>query len=174
MLIASACSATRFDIPYGGIGGNMNKSNFKPAMKATLHCLSGCAIGEILGLILGTVLVLSNTSTIILSVILAFFFGYLLTSLSLRKMGMGLAAIAGVALAADTFSIGAMEIADNTVMSLIPGAMNAGLVNPLFWITMPISLAIGFVAAVPVNMYLLSKGKGHCSMNDAHGAMHHG
>lgn len=152
----------------------MQNNNLKPAMKATLHCLSGCAIGEILGLIIGTSLGLSNTPTIVLSVVLAFFFGFLLTYLSLRKMGMALAAIVGVILAADTFSIGAMEIADNTIMAVIPGAMNAGLVNPLFWITMPIALAIGFVAAVPVNMYLLSKGKGHCAMNESHGAMNHG
>ena len=143
-------------------------SSLSMAVSATLHCLSGCAIGEILGLIIGTAFGLTNGVTIALSVILAFAFGYLLTSLPLFRMGLSLKAVAAIALAADTVSIAAMELADNGTMLVIPGAMNAGLVNPLFWLALPLSLAAGFLVAVPVNKYLLERGKGHAVVHEYH------
>jgi hypothetical protein len=144
--------------------GNTNKI----AISATLHCLTGCAIGEIAGLVIGTILGLSNPATIAISIVLAFIFGYSLSSLPLVKSGLTLKKALTVVLAADTLSILTMELVDNTVMSAIPGAMNAGLVNPLFWLTMPLSLAIAFLAAVPVNKYLLERGKGHALVHEYH------
>lgn len=131
------------------------------AIGATLHCLTGCAIGEILGLIIGTALGLTNLTTIIISIALAFVFGYSLSVLPLLKVGLGLTAALSVVAISDTLSIFTMEVADNSVMAIVPGAMNAGLVNPLFWATMPLSLLIAFIVAVPVNEYLLKKGRGH-------------
>lgn len=131
------------------------------AIGATLHCLTGCAIGEIAGLIIGTALGLSNITTIVISIMLAFAFGYTLSVMPLIKAGLALKAALAVVVISDTLSIFTMELADNTVMAVIPGAMNAGLVNPLFWATMPLSLLIAFVVAVPVNEHLLKQGKGH-------------
>lgn len=141
------------------------------AASATLHCLTGCAIGEITGLIIGTVFGWGVIETIALSVGLAFLFGFTLSTLPLRKAGVGFFAALSVVFAADTLSIATMEIVDNTVMAIIPGAMSAGLVNPLFWIAMPISLAAAFLAAFPVNRYLLTKGKGHALVMEYH--QHH-
>ena len=140
------------------------------AASATLHCLTGCAIGEITGLVVGTAAGLGNGWTIALSVGLAFFFGFLLSSLPLVRAGLGLVAALSVVLAADTLSIATMELVDNTVMALIPGAMDAGLVNVLFWVGMMISLAVAFVAAYPVNRYLLQRGKGHALTHEYHHA----
>lgn len=140
------------------------------AASATLHCLTGCAIGEVLGLIIGTAAGLSNAVTIALSVGLAFFFGYALSTLPLIKTGMAVGAAIVLVFAADTLSIATMELVDNAVMALIPGAMDAGLVNPTFWIAMPISLAVAFFAAYPVNRYLLQRGKGHALTHDHHSA----
>lgn len=131
------------------------------AVSATLHCLTGCAIGEVTGLVLGTILGLDNIMTVLLSVALAFVFGFALSSLPLIKAGMGLGAALSLVAAADTLSITTMELTDNLVMLLIPGAMNASLVNPLFWLAMPISLTVAFFAALPVNKYLLKRNKGH-------------
>ena len=138
---------------------NMNLN--KMAASATLHCLVGCSIGEVLGLIVGTALGLSNLATILLAVGLAFFFGFGLSTLPLRKAGLTFAAALSVVFAADTLSIATMELVDNAVMVAIPGAMHAGIVDPLFWISMPIALAVAYMAALPVNRYLLTKGKGH-------------
>ncbi|MGB3945617.1 MAG: DUF4396 domain-containing protein, partial [Candidatus Saccharimonadales bacterium] len=110
----------------------------------------------------------SNTQTIILAVILAFLFGYTLSTLPLRKAGLGFFAALSIVFAADTLSIATMEVVDNAVMAAIPGAMSAGLVSPLFWISMPIALAAAYVAAYPVNKYLLSKGKGHALVMKYH------
>ena len=129
------------------------------AASATLHCLTGCAIGEILGLIIGTAAGLGNGATIALSVALAFFFGYTLSSLPLLRSGLALGAALRLVLAADTVSILTMEAVDNLVMAVIPGAMNAGLVNAVFWVGMSISLVAAFFAAYPVNRYLLARGK---------------
>jgi len=140
------------------------------AASATLHCLTGCAIGEIAGLIIGTAAGLSNAVTIALSVALAFVFGFSLSSLPLLKAGLGVGAALGVVLAADTLSIGTMEVVDNLVMAIIPGAMNAGLVNVVFWVGMMISLTVAFFAAYPVNRYLLQRGRGHALTHGYHGA----
>lgn len=131
------------------------------AISATLHCLTGCAIGEVLGLVIGTAFDLSNTLTTLLAITLAFIFGFGLSTLPLVRSGMKFTAALSVVVAADTLSITVMEIVDNTVMYLIPGAMHATLVDPLFWISMPIALTVAFFAALPVNKYLLSKNKGH-------------
>ncbi len=131
------------------------------AVSATLHCLTGCAIGEVLGLIIGTVLGLSTGITILLAIILAFIFGFSLSTLPLVKAGIGFTAALSVVAAADTLSIATMEIVDNLVMVGIPGALHAGLVDPLFWISMPVALTAAFFAALPVNKYLLKHKKGH-------------
>lgn len=138
------------------------------AVSATLHCLTGCAIGEIAGLMIGTALGLSTAITIALAIGLAFFFGYLLSTLPLLKAGLGFFAALSVVFAADTLSIATMEIVDNAVMAAIPGAMDAGLVNPLFWLSMMVALSAAFVAAYPVNRYLLTKGKGHALVHKYH------
>lgn len=131
------------------------------ALSATLHCLTGCAIGEILGLMIGTALGLGNLATIAIAVGLAFLFGYTLSTLPLLRAGLGVGAALTVVLAADTLSIATMELVDNLVMALIPGAMEAGLVNPVFWLSMMLALTAAFFAAWPVNRYLLTRGKGH-------------
>jgi uncharacterized cupredoxin-like copper-binding protein len=131
------------------------------AASATLHCLTGCAIGEILGLIIGTAIGLSNVATIALAIGLAFLFGYTLSTLPLLRAGLGFFAALGIVLAADTLSIATMELVDNAVMAAIPGAMDAGLSNPVFWLAMMLALTAAFIAAYPVNRYLLSRGKGH-------------
>ncbi len=138
------------------------------AIKATVHCLTGCASGEILGLVIGTALGLSNTTTFFIAIGLAFVFGYSLSIIPLMKFGLGLTAAIPIVLAADTLSIFTMEVVDNAVMAVVPGAMNAGLTNPIFWLTMPIAFAIAFVVAVPVNEYLLKRGKGHALVHKYH------
>lgn len=144
------------------------------AVSATLHCLTGCAIGEVLGLIIGTALGLSNGVTTLIAVALAFVFGFGLSTLPLVKAGMGFVAALSIVIVADTLSITTMEIVDNAVMYAIPGAMHATLVDPLFWISMPIALTVAFFAALPVNKYLLSKNKGHAlTMNALGGHEHH-
>lgn len=147
---------------------NINKT----AASATLHCLTGCAIGEVTGLVIGTITGLDTLTTIALAITLAFLFGFTLSTLPLLKMGVSFFAALSVVFAADTLSIAAMEVVDNVVMALIPGAMNAGLVNPLFWIAMPMSLAAAFMAAYPVNRYLLTKGKGHALVMKYHHGHH--
>lgn len=144
------------------------------AISATLHCLTGCAIGEVLGLILGIILGLGTVPTIALAVTLAFVFGFGLSTMPLLKAGIGFTAALSLVAAADTLSILTMEIVDNTIMALIPGALHTGLVDPLFWISMPLSLAIAFLAALPVNEYLLKRNKGHAiTMNALGGHDHH-
>jgi hypothetical protein len=138
------------------------------AANATLHCLTGCAIGEILGLMIGTALGLANAATIPLSIALAFVFGYTLSTLPLLQAGLGFFASLSVVFAADTLSIAVMEVTDNLVMLVIPGAMEAGLVNPVFWIGMIIALTAAFFAAYPVNRYLINKGKGHALAHEHH------
>ncbi|WP_232819844.1 DUF4396 domain-containing protein [Nocardioides allogilvus] len=138
------------------------------ALSATLHCLTGCAIGEIAGLMIGTAIGLSAGWTILLAVSLAFLFGYALSTLPLVKAGLGFGAALSLVLAADTLSIATMEVVDNAVMALIPGAMDAGLVNPVFWASMMLALTVAFFAAWPVNRYLLQRGKGHALTHGHH------
>lgn len=140
------------------------------ALSATLHCLTGCAIGEIAGLVIGTALGLGSGWTLVLAVGLAFLFGYALSTLPLLRAGLGLGAALAVVLAADTLSIATMEVVDNAVMALVPGAMDAGLVNSVFWLSMMLALGVAFLAAYPVNAALLRRGKGHALTHGFHGA----
>jgi hypothetical protein len=140
------------------------------AFSATAHCLTGCAIGEVLGMVIGTALGWSDAATIALAVVLAFFFGYLLTSLPLLRSGMALGAVIPVALASDTVSITIMEVVDNAIMLAIPGAMEAGLDEPGFWAALAVALLIAGAVAFPVNRWLLARGKGHAVVH----AHHHG
>jgi hypothetical protein len=138
------------------------------ALSATIHCLTGCAIGEVLGMIIGTALGWSDFETIALAVVLAFFFGYSLTLLPLLRSGIGLRAAIPVALAADTISIAVMEVVDNAIMLWIPGAMEAGLTNLLFWGSLAVALLIAGVVAFPVNRWLIARGKGHAVVHAHH------
>jgi len=138
------------------------------AASATLHCLTGCAIGEILGLMIGTALDWSVGATIALAVGLAFLFGYSFSTAPLLSAGVGFFAALSVVFAADTLSIATMEVTDNLVMAVIPGAMDAGLVNPVFWISMTLALGAAYAAAYPVNRYLLARGKGHALTHQYH------
>jgi hypothetical protein len=140
------------------------------ALSATLHCLTGCAIGEIAGLMIGTTIALSTGWTIALAVSLAFLFGYAVSTLPLLKAGLRFGSALAVVFAADTLSIATMEVVDNAVMALIPGTMDAGLVNAVFWVSMMIALTVAFLAAYPVNRYLLGRGKGHALTHAYHGA----
>jgi hypothetical protein len=141
------------------------------AASATLHCLTGCAIGEVLGMVIGTALGLHNAGTIVLSIALAFVFGYALTMRGVLKSGLRIGAALKVALAADTVSIAVMEIVDNGVMVVVPGAMDAGLGSLLFWGALALSLAIAFVLTVPVNKWMIGRGLGHAKVHAHHG--HH-
>ena len=138
------------------------------AVTATLHCLTGCAIGEVLGMVIGTALGFSDWGTVALAVALAFFFGYLLTSLPLLRSGLALSAVIPLALAADTLSITVMEIVDNAIMLLVPGAMDAGLDSGLFWGSLAFALFVAFVVTVPVNRWLIARGRGHAAVHAHH------
>ncbi len=149
-------------------GHETSNVSWAVALSATLHCLTGCAIGEVLGMIIGTALGWSDGATIALSITLAFFFGYTLTSLPLLRAGMALTAVIPVALAADTISIAIMEIVDNGIMLLIPGAMEATLTDPGFYLALTAALIIAGAAALPVNRWLISRGKGHAVVHQYH------
>jgi hypothetical protein len=140
-------------------------STWSVAVSATLHCLTGCAIGEVAGLAIGTAFGLSNVATIVLAVALAFVFGYSLTSLPLIRAGLTLGAVIPIALASDTVSIAVMELIDNAVVLAVPGAMDAGLDSLLFWASLAFALAVAFVVTVPVNRWLIGRGKGHAVMH---------
>jgi hypothetical protein len=142
------------------------------ALSATLHCLTGCATGEVLGMVVGTALGWGNWPTVALSVVLAFAFGYSFTMVPLLRSGLAFAAAAPLALASDTLSIAVMEVVDNSVMLLVPGALDAGLTDPLFWGSLAFSLAVAFVAAFPVNRWLIARGKGHAVVHARHGHAH--
>ena len=146
----------------------MIKQSTSVALSATLHCLTGCAIGEIAGLILGTLYGWPTLTTIAVAIGLAFLFGYTLSIIPLIKSGMQLGAAMGLVLAADTLSILTMEIVDNGVVAIIPGAMSSGVVNPVFWMSLTLALFLAFWAAFPVNYYLIGKGKGHALMHGHH------
>jgi hypothetical protein len=138
------------------------------AFSATAHCLTGCAIGEVLGMVIGTALDWGNGATIALSIALAFLFGYSLTMLPLLRGGVALAAAIPVAFAADTISITIMEIVDNAIILVIPGAMEAGLTDILFWGSLVVALLIAGVAAFPANRYLIARGRGHAVVHAYH------
>jgi Domain of unknown function (DUF4396) len=145
-------------------GSSLNRLAFT----ATAHCLTGCAIGEILGLVIGTALGWGTGPTIALAVGLAFVFGYSFTLVPLVRGGLALATALGIALAADTLSITVMEIVDNAIVLAVPGAMDAGLASPLFWGSLALALAIAFAAAFPVNRALIARGRGHALVHEHH------
>jgi hypothetical protein len=145
----------------------------RTAFSATLHCLTGCAIGEVLGMVIGTALGWGNVATIALAVVLAFFFGYSLTMIPLLRSGLALSTTLPLAFASDTLSITVMEIVDNAVMLVVPGAMEAGLGSFLFWGSLAFALAVAFVAAYPVNRYLIAQGRGHAVVHEYHHGSHH-
>jgi hypothetical protein len=138
------------------------------AARATLHCLTGCAIGEVLGMVIGTSVGLHDGATVALSVALAFVFGYALTMRGVLKAGLPFRAALKVALAADTISIAVMEIVDNAIMLAVPGAMEAGITAVLFWASLAVALAVAFVLTTPVNRWLMSRGKGHAVVHAYH------
>ena len=138
------------------------------AASATLHCLTGCAIGEILGMVIGTAAGLHNATTVVLSVALAFVFGYALTMRGVLRAGVGFAAALKLALAADTASIAVMEVVDNAVMVLVPGAMDAGPLTVLFWAALAFSLVVAFVLTVPLNKWMIGRGRGHAVVHHVH------
>jgi hypothetical protein len=138
------------------------------AISATVHSLTGCAIGEVLGMIIGTALGWGDMETIALAVVLAFFFGYSLTMLPLLRAGIAFGAAVPLALASDTISIAIMEVVDNAIMLLIPGAMGAGLDNFRFWASLAVALVIAGAFAYPVNRWLISRGKGHAVVHEHH------
>jgi hypothetical protein len=151
-------------------------SSWRMAITATRHCLTGCAIGEVLGMVVATAADWGNLASIAVSVVLAFFFGYLLTFSGVRRAGLPLAAAVRTALAADTVSILVMEIVDNGTLLVWPSAMDAGLADALFWGSLVVSLAIAFVVTVPVNRALIARGLGHAKVHAGHEGMaeHHG
>jgi hypothetical protein len=140
----------------------------RTAFQATAHCLTGCAIGEVLGMIIATALGWGNSASIALAVVLAFIFGYSLTLVPVLRAGIPLRRAAGLAFASDTLSIATMEIVDNGFILLVPGAIAAGLTDSLFWISLAVSLAIAFAAAFPVNRWLIARGRGHAVVHQLH------
>jgi len=145
-----------------------DKVSWGMAASATLHCLTGCAIGEVLGMVIGTALGWGNLATIVLAVALAFVFGYALTMRGVLRAGVGFKQALKVALAADTVSIIVMEIIDNTVMMVVPGAMEAGLGTGLFWGALAFALVVAFVLTTPVNKWLIGRGAGHAVVHAYH------
>ena len=148
--------------------GHGGKSLNRVAASATTHCLTGCAIGEVLGFVIGTALGWGNLATIVLAIVLAFFFGYLLTSLPLLRSGLSLREVVPIALAADTISIAIMEIVDNAVILVYPGAMDAGLGDALFWWSLALALAVAWLFAFPANRWLIARGRGHAVAHQHH------
>jgi hypothetical protein len=152
----------------GPAPGGITSVSWSAAASATLHCLTGCAIGEVLGMVIGTTLGLHNAATVILSVALAFVFGYALTMRGVLRAGIGFSSALKVALAADTVSIIIMEILDNAIMVAVPGAMDAGISSPLFWGALAFSLLVAFLLTTPVNRWMISRCKGHAVVHAYH------
>ena len=149
--------------------GHKPASLNRTAFMATVHCLTGCTIGEVLGMVIGTALGWTNWPTVALAVVLAFMFGYAMTLWPLRRAGMAWGTAVGLAFASDTLSMTTMEIVDNVFMLVIPGAMDAGLTDSLFWVSLAISLVLAGAAAFPVNRWLIARGKGHALVHAHHG-----
>ncbi|GAB4083085.1 DUF4396 domain-containing protein [Modestobacter muralis] len=148
--------------------GSTPSVSWSMAVQATLHCLTGCAVGEVLGMAIGTAVGLPAAGTVVLAVALAFVFGYAFTMRGVLRSGLVLRAAFGVALAADTVSIAVMELVDNAVLLAVPGAMDAGLGSALFWLSLAGALAVAFVLTVPVDRWLMSRGKGHAVVHQLH------
>jgi hypothetical protein len=149
--------------------GHATGSPTRSAVQATLHCLTGCAIGEIFGMVLSAALALGSALSIVLSVLLAFVFGYALTLRPVIAAGVPPRRAVRLAVASDTVSIGAMEVVDNAFILLVPGAIAAGLADALFWWSLLLSLVVAFVLTVPVNRWLILRGRGHAVMHELHG-----
>jgi hypothetical protein len=145
-----------------------SESLWRSAIGATVHCLTGCAIGEVLGLVIATALEWSGAPSIAISVLLAFLFGYGLTIRSVIRAGVAFRRAVGVVLASDTVSIATMELVDSAFIVAVPGALAAGLADGLFWWSLAVSLAIAFVVALPVNRWLIARGRGHALVHHAH------
>ncbi|MFF4042614.1 DUF4396 domain-containing protein [Streptomyces sp. NPDC001816] len=143
-------------------------ASWSVAARATLHCLTGCAIGEVLGMVVGTAFGWGNLPTMLLAIVLAFFFGYSLTLRGVLRAGVDFRTALRVALAADTLSIVVMELIDNGVIVVWPSAMDATLGDALFWISLVISLVIAFVVTTPVNKWTIGRGKGHAVVHQYH------
>jgi hypothetical protein len=143
-------------------------SSWRVALSATLHCLTGCAIGEVLGMVIGTAAGLSNGTTVVLSIALAFLFGYTLTSMPLLRSGIALAAVVPIALASDTVSIAIMEVVDNAILLLVPGAMDQTLRDVGFYVSLTAALIVAGLVAWPVNRWLISRGRGHAVVHQHH------
>jgi hypothetical protein len=144
-------------------------NSWRTAVSATLHCLTGCAIGEVLGMVLATWWGWGTTASVLLAVALAFFFGYLLTFTGVRRAGLDVGTAVRTALAADSVSILVMEIVDNAFLLAVPGAMEAGLSDAFFWVALAASLGVAFVLTVPVNKWMIGRGKGHAVVHELHG-----
>ncbi|MGW0895727.1 DUF4396 domain-containing protein [Streptomyces goshikiensis] len=167
-LIGRTVSRRPQGVPINHDHGRAGRAGWATAARATLHCLTGCAIGEVLGMVIGTALGWGNLPTMVLAIALAFFFGYALTLRGILSAGVEPRTAIRVALAADTLSIAVMELIDNGVILLWPGAMDAHLSEPLFWIALAISLAIAFVVTTPVNKWMIGRGKGHAVVHRFH------
>jgi hypothetical protein len=157
----------------GGHEHHAADASWRGAAQATLHCLTGCAIGEVLGMVIGTSLGLHNAGTVVLSIVLAFVFGYSLTMRGVLRAGVAFRQAFAVALAADTVSIAVMELVDNGVVLAIPGAMDAGVTSGLFWVSLALSLLIAFLATTPVNRLMIARGRGHAVVHSHHHAGTH-
>ncbi|MEV5316690.1 DUF4396 domain-containing protein [Streptomyces sp. NPDC052687] len=153
---------------HGGHGDGHGPASWGTAVKATLHCLTGCAIGEILGMVIGTALMWGNAQTMALAITLAFLFGYSFTLFAVLRAGLGFKSALKVALAADTVSIAVMELVDNTIIALTPGAMDAHLTEGLFWYALLGGFAVAFVLTTPVNKWMIGRGKGHAVVHAYH------
>ncbi|MFB8773439.1 DUF4396 domain-containing protein [Streptomyces broussonetiae] len=143
-------------------------ASWNTAVRATLHCLTGCAVGEILGMVIGTALMWGNVPTMALAIALAFLFGYSFTLYAVLRAGLDLRAAVKVALAADTVSIAVMELVDNAIIALTPGAMDAHLSEGLFWYALLGGFAVAFVVTTPVNKWMIGRGKGHAVVHALH------
>ncbi|WP_031519145.1 DUF4396 domain-containing protein [Streptomyces sp. NRRL F-5123] len=153
---------------HSGHGGGWSRTTWRTAAQATLHCLTGCAIGEVLGMVIGTAAGLSNGPTVVISIALAFVFGYALTMRGVLRAQVPVRQAVKIALAADTVSIAVMEIIDNTVMVGVPGALDAGLGDGLFWGSLAFSLVAAFLLTTPVNRWMIGRGKGHAVVHAFH------
>jgi hypothetical protein len=155
----------------------LGMNTWRTAVSATLHCLTGCAIGEVLGMVLATWWGWGDLASIVLAVVLAFFFGYLLTFVGVRRAGLDAGTAVRTALAADSLSILVMEIVDNAFLVAVPGAMESGLGDWLFWGALGAALVVAFVLTVPFNKWMIGRGKGHAVVHEMHGhdahASHH-
>ncbi|WP_394426691.1 DUF4396 domain-containing protein [Streptomyces sp. SGAir0957] len=149
-------------------GGHAHGASWPMAAKATLHCLTGCAIGEILGMVIGTALLWGNVETMVLAISLAFLFGYSFTLFAVRRAGLDFKSAVKVALAADTVSIAVMELVDNGIIALTPGAMDAHLSDGLFWSALLGGFAVAFLITTPVNKWMIGRGKGHAVVHAYH------